>query len=238
MDIRSLSLGERIAAASGVALFLFLFVSWLEGDHAWQLFAIVDVLLAILALSAVAIPLAHATGSELPVRPSNRTILLRVGVVAITFVLAYFLEALGDAEVGLWLSLLAAAGILYGATTMPDEEAPSRRRDRSRRPRAAEDFEQPPPGMQSWREGARYGDEGEGEAGEEEAGTPRSARGGERPRDPRAGAWAPPPDAEQEQSPRREPSFGLDEPSEERDAGGTEVRGPRRPPEVPPSPGR
>jgi hypothetical protein len=236
LDASRISFGERIAAASGAALFVLLFVSWIDGENAWELFSIVHVLLALLALTAVALPLAKAVGAEPPLRPSNRTILTRVGVVALVLILAYFLEAFSSAQVGLWLALLAAVALLYGAATMPDDETSSRRRDRTRRPRAAEDFEQPPPGMQSWREGARFGDEGEGEG--DEPGAARSARVGDRARDPDAGAWAPSPRAEDDEPPRREPSSRPDEPPEERDPGGTEVRGPRRPPEVPPSPGR
>jgi hypothetical protein len=244
VDIRSLSLGERIAAASGAAFFVLTFAPWLEasdqagGDpqSAWELFSIVDVLLALLALAAVALPLAKAAGADVPIRPSNKAILTRIGIIILAVILAFLLE--GDKAWGIWLALLAAVALLYGATTMPDEETSSRRRDRSRRPRAAEDFEEPPPGMRSWREGAPYGDEGEGGAGEEESAAPPAGRPGERARDPRAGAGPPPRGAEQEEPPRREPIFGPDDLSEEPDAGRTEVRGPRRPPEVPPSTGR
>lgn len=147
----ALSRGERIAAVSGAALFVFLFPSWVQDESAWELFKIVDVLLAILAVAAVAFPLAKAAGYEQQLRPSDQAMTVRIGAVAPIVVLAYFLEAFNDAQVGLWLSVPAAAGIFYGGLTTPAAEAPARRRDRTRRPQADQDFEEPPPGMKSWR---------------------------------------------------------------------------------------
>ena len=173
MDLRSLSLGEKIAAAAGGALFVLLFFAWIESESAWKLFAIVDVLLAILALAALALPLARAAGVGPQLRPSMRTVLLRIGVVALAFILAYFLEAFGDAQIGLWLSVLAAGALLYGASTIPGEDEAGRpqagrRRDRTRRERRDDDFEEPPAGMESWRSGSGYsgGAETEGSPGD------------------------------------------------------------------------
>ena len=173
MDFGSLSLGEKIAAGSGAALFLFLFPSWIEGRSAWELFNVVHILLAILALVALGLPLAKAAGYKQQLQPSDRAILTRVGTVALVFVLAYFLEALGKAQVGLWLSALAAAGIFYGGVTTPADEAPSRRRDRTRRPLSEGDYEERPPGMDSWRRDAPPADD------EEQAGTGEDVSPGE-----------------------------------------------------------
>ena len=92
MDLRTLSLGERIAAVSGVALFGLMFASWLENENAWQLFDnIVDVLLAVLALAAVALPLARALGRELGSRASMPAILTRIGIVTLTITAVFLL---------------------------------------------------------------------------------------------------------------------------------------------------
>lgn len=230
MDLRSLSLGERIAAGSGAAFFLFLFLSWLESLSAWELFDIVDVLLALLALAALAIPLAKAAGTELPIRPTNKALLTRIAVVVLTVTVAFFLEG-ADRGLGIFLALLAAIGMLYGAITMPGEDAPPRRRDRTRRPPADREFEQPPPGMESWRAGQRYGDE---PAEEQEAGAPRGTSAGAGTPETRAGASEAPPRGE-EGRPRRERSFDDPEPFAEPGSERTERRGPRRPPEAPPS---
>jgi hypothetical protein len=230
VDLKSLSMGERIAAGSGAALFFFLFPSWIQGQSGWELFKIVDVLLAILALAAVAFPLAKAAGYKQQLRPSDRALLTRIGAVALVLVLAYFLEAFNTAQVGLWLSVLAAAGLFYGAVTTPGEEAPPRRRDRARRPRAHDDFEEPPPGMESWRGSAGAGeDPGAGDAGIGARGT------GEGETDP--GLSSPEPPRRTEERPRRESSFEELEFDPEPDPERTQARRPRRPPEVPPPAG-
>ena len=160
MDLRTLSLGERIAAVSGVALFGLMFASWLENESAWQLFDIVDVLLAVLALATVALPLAKAMGREPGSPASMSAILTRIGIVTLTITATFLIEGDDlDREVGIFLAVLASAGILYGAITTPALEAPrrgrerprQRARERPRRPLATEEFEHPPPGMGSRR---------------------------------------------------------------------------------------
>jgi len=226
VDPQSLSLGEKIAAVSGAALFLLLFPSWLEDQSAWERFSVVSFLLATLAITAVAFPAAKAFGYRQQLRPSDRAILVRVGTVALVLVLAYFLEAFGDAQVGLWLSVFAAAGIFYGAVTMPDEEdRPRRARDRPRRPLVEEDFEEPPPGMESWRESARREEEADAAAA-----PTRASATGEHEADPGPGSAQEP--RRRERPPRRE--GGFEELEFEEAPERTETRRPRRPPEVPP----
>ncbi len=158
MDLRTLSLGERIAAVSGVALFGLMFASWLENESAWQLFDIVDVLLAVLALAALALPLARAMGREPGSRASVPAILTRIGIVTLTITATFLIEG-ESLEVGIFLAVLASAGILYGGITTPGLEAARRGRERPRqrpreRPRpplATEEFEQPPTGTESRR---------------------------------------------------------------------------------------
>ncbi|CAA9523366.1 MAG: hypothetical protein AVDCRST_MAG45-2647 [uncultured Solirubrobacterales bacterium] len=224
MDLKSLSLGEKIAAGSGAVFFVALFLSWLEALTAWELFDIVDVLLALLALVAVALPLAKAAGAALPIRPSNKAILTRIGVIVLTVTVAFFLEG-ADRGVGIFLAVLAAVGMLYGAVTTPGDDAPPRRRDRPRRPRVESDLEEPPPRTESWRGGARdTEDRGSEEVG---AGARRPADGATDP-----GAGSPQPAPRSEERPPRPSSFEAIEfdPEPER----TETRR-RRPPEDPPA---
>lgn len=158
MDLRTLSLGERIAAVGGLALFGLLFASWLENQSAWELFDIVDVLLAVLALAAVALPLAKAMGREPGSRASMPAILTRIGIVTLTITATFLIEG-ENLEVGIFLAVLASAGILYGGVTTPGVEAArrgrerprQRARERPRRPLATEESEQPPPAMESRR---------------------------------------------------------------------------------------
>lgn len=155
MDLRTLSLGERIAAVSGVALFGLTFASWLEDENAWQLFDIVDVLLVVLALAAVALPLAKAMGREPGSRASVPAMLTRIGIVTLTVTAVFLVEGeRAERELGLYLAVLASAGLLYGGLTAARAEVAPRGRQRTRRPLATEQFEQPPPGM-----GGRRGSE-------------------------------------------------------------------------------
>lgn len=186
MDLRTLSLGERIAAVSGVALFGLMFASWLEDQSAWELFAIVDVLLALLALAALALPLAKAVGSGPRSPASTPATLTRIGIVTLTITAVFLLEG-ENRELGIFLAVLASAGILYGGITTPGLEASrggrgrersgrgERERARPRRPLATDDFEQPP-----GTEGRRGGERATGGA-EQEPAVPATRRTSEPP---------------------------------------------------------
>ena len=215
MDLRTLSLGERIAAVSGVVLFGLLFASWLENENAWQLFDIVDVLLVVLALAAVALPLAKAIGREPVARASVPAMLTRIGIVTLTITATFLIEG-ENLELGIFLAVLASAGILYGGLTTPRAEAVRRTRDRPRRPVAPEQFEQPPPGM-----GGRRG-------------TETAAVGDEQEPAPTAEPTPEPPRLARERRFEADEDLSWSEPSSPASGGGsTEVRPPRRPREPP-----
>src|SRR5438067_839083 len=69
-----------IAAAGGILLFIALFLSWISVGGAtasgWEVFSIVDVVLALLAAISAAIGVSIVTGTELPV-PGLRPELLK-----------------------------------------------------------------------------------------------------------------------------------------------------------------
>ncbi len=223
MDLRTLSLGERIAAVSGVALFGLLFASWLENKNAWELFSILHVLIALLALAALALSLARAMGREPGSRASTRAILTRIGIVTLTITATFVLEG-EDREPGIFLAMLASAGILYGGITTPGVEAPrrgrerprQRPRERPRRPLATEEFEHPPPGM-----GSRRGAE-TAVAGAEQEPAPTTQPAPEPPRLAR------------ERTFQGDDDLSWSEPSSPADEGGpAEARPPRRSREPP-----
>lgn len=226
MDLRTLSLGERIAAVSGVALFGLLFASWLENENAWQLFdTILDVLLALLALAAVALPLARAMGREPGSRASMPAILTRIGIVTLTITASFLLEADDlDREVGIFLAMLASAGILYGGITTPAVEGPrrgrerprQRPRERPRRPLVTEEFEQPPTGVESRR------------------GAETAVAGAEEEPAPTAQPTPEPPRLARERTFQADEDLSWSEPSSPAGEGGsTEERPPRRSREPP-----
>ena len=215
MDLRTLSRGERIAAVSGVALFGLLFASWLENENAWQLFDIVDVLLVVLALAAVVLPVAKAMGREPGSRASTPAMLTRIGIVTLTITATFLIEG-ENLELGIFLAVLASAGILYGGLTTPRAEAARRARERPRRPLATEQFEQPPPGM-----GGRRGAESPAVGAEQEAA-------------PTAEPTPEPPRLARERRFEADEDLSWTEPSSPPGGGGsTEVRPPRRSREPP-----
>ena len=140
--MRRVSLGERIAAGSGILVFVSLFFDWFEERSAWELFAVVHVLLALLAFSAVALPVARAAGTRLPRPSAPRSVLAQVGAVALTIALAFLLEG-SEPGTGIWLCILAALGILYGGLVTPSQETRPRRRERPQA-RGAEGRSTPP----------------------------------------------------------------------------------------------
>jgi hypothetical protein len=121
-----ISPGETIAAASGIALFLFLFFHWFAGASAWKVFDVVDLLLAAIAIVAVAVAGTKAMGNRL-FGDSAGLILLLLGTVAASITLTFVLEG-NNRQVGLWLSFFAALGLLYGGwrtmTEAPDTPGP------------------------------------------------------------------------------------------------------------------
>jgi hypothetical protein len=110
-----ISPGETIAAASGILLFIFLFFHWFTGASAWKVFDVVDFLLALIALVAVAVAGAKAMGNEL--FGENAGLLLAfLGTIASSITLTFVLEG-NNRAIGLWLSFFASLGILYGGWT-------------------------------------------------------------------------------------------------------------------------
>jgi uncharacterized protein DUF2510 len=107
-----------IAAAGGVLLFISLFLSWISVGGAtasgWEVFSIVDVVLALLAAIGAAIGVSIVTGTELPVPGLRPELLKWVGVVALTIVLTYLLES-DHLGFGVFVALVGAVGILGGA---------------------------------------------------------------------------------------------------------------------------
>jgi hypothetical protein len=142
MDVPKLTLGARIAAASGVALLIVMFLPWYgvevsslsigESANAWEVFSVIDIVLFLAGLIAVAVVLAKAVGA-LPALPAPAgTIIAAVGALALVLVVYRLVDspAPGDLpdsievsrKVGLFLGLLASAGIGFGGYTLMNEE--------------------------------------------------------------------------------------------------------------------
>lgn len=117
METSRVSTGELIAGASGLALFVFLFLNWFEpGANAWELFDFMDIVLAVIGLGTAATVAARVAGMQVNM-PGGPTALMGLeGFAAFWIIVTFLIEGEGR-KIGLWLSLLAAIGIVYGALT-------------------------------------------------------------------------------------------------------------------------
>jgi hypothetical protein len=125
MDLRRLRTGEWITGASGLLLFLALFLPWYEELSGWEAFSVLDLILVLLALAALSVPVVTA-GYRVPAFPlalQSLTALFGMGVLLL--VLFRVLNLPGDAhgrEWGLWIALAAVLGVIAGAlVAMRDE---------------------------------------------------------------------------------------------------------------------
>jgi len=158
VDTSKVSPGEMIAGISALALFIFLFLPWYGvgidsiggfevgelGDvSAWEAFGLVDILLFLVSVVVVGLVLARAADAmpELPQSPA--LIIAAAGGLALLLVLFRLLVApdFGEADVsrkiGIFLGLLASAGIAYGgwrAMNEPVAAGPRSRDDRGTPP--------------------------------------------------------------------------------------------------------
>jgi peptidoglycan biosynthesis protein MviN/MurJ (putative lipid II flippase) len=129
MDLRRLRAGEWIAAVSGAALLVSLFLPWYgAGDEnvtAWQSLAVLDVLLAFVAACGVLL-LVVAASQRVPAVPiALSAVVALVGVVGLLLVLiraASLPDGVDGRDWALWLGLAGALGVAAGGCiAMRDE---------------------------------------------------------------------------------------------------------------------
>jgi hypothetical protein len=145
MDLRRLRAGEWTVAGSGVVLLLALFLPWYTVDSgqsatAWQLFAVLDVVLALIAASALALLIVTATQPVPAVPVALAGLVTLAGVVATVLVLIRIVD-LPDGAAGRewasWLGLAGSLGIVGGGMLAVRDErlsAPGRHTDQTGRP--------------------------------------------------------------------------------------------------------
>jgi hypothetical protein len=131
---------DVVAGVGGLALLITLFLPWYALDvagfglhvaaTAWQAFSVSDILLALLALLAIALPVVTA-GASGPAKPVAFGVLSSVGsILALLLVLYHLLNQPGPNDVvglryGAWLGLAAAVVMLAGCWgAMRDERTP------------------------------------------------------------------------------------------------------------------
>ena len=144
MDTSKLTLGDQIAAASGIALIIALFLPWYgvdvnvgafsasESANAWEALGFIDILLFLIGLVAIGVPVAKATGS-LPDDVPGPLLVLAAGGLGVLLVLFRLIDLPTpdggggvdfSRKFGVFLGLIAAAGIAY-AGWRANEESPA-----------------------------------------------------------------------------------------------------------------
>jgi hypothetical protein len=130
MDLRRLRIGEWILAASGGALLVSLFLPWYDAAlTAWESFAVIDIVLALIAAAAVAVLLITATQSVPAVPIMLESLVTLAGIAATVIVIVRVLnlpDGAGGREWAIWLGLAGALGIAVGGlVAMRDERLSS-----------------------------------------------------------------------------------------------------------------
>ncbi len=152
MNIDKLSKGEKTAAASAILLFIFMFFDWFgvkvsgvpgfsgnvagSGGSAWDALDVIPIFLMLAIVAAVGVAVVRLTDADLEPPVSLNTIVTALGGLAVLLILyrivfppdfASFGGVTVDAtrKLGIFLGLIAAAGIAYGGYIAMREEGAS-----------------------------------------------------------------------------------------------------------------
>lgn len=145
MELDKLSPGEKISAVSAILLFIFMFFDWFGaelsgvpelsggGGSAWDALDIIPIFLMLAVIVALGVAIARLTDADIEPPVSLNTIVAVVGGLAVLLILYRIISPpdLGSfggvpidttLKLGIFLSLVAAAGIAYGGYSAMREE--------------------------------------------------------------------------------------------------------------------
>lgn len=148
MNMDRLSTGEKIAGGSAVLLFIFMFLDWFkvevtggdglfsvsEGGNAWDVFSTIDIILMIVVLVAVAVAIIRLSDAVFEPPFSLDAAVAVLGGIAVLLILYRIIDPPLDSDIpgvdisrsiGIYLGLIAAAGITYGGYRAMQEEGTS-----------------------------------------------------------------------------------------------------------------
>jgi hypothetical protein len=121
VDLRRLRAGEWLAAAGGILLIASLFLPWYEGTEpvtGFEAMTVIDILLALLAALALALPILQAT-QDAPNKPVGAAVLgVVLGALGTLLVVFRLIDAPADGlEVrpGAWIAFAATVLITVAA---------------------------------------------------------------------------------------------------------------------------
>jgi hypothetical protein len=143
----NLRTGEKIAGAAGVALLIIMFLSWwgtpetieveglgevstegFGGDaNAWEAADFLDLIWALTALVAIGLAVTAATASKMNLPVALSAITAGLGILSVVTILFRLIDTPYDLDrkYGVFLGLIAAAGIAYGGWRAMEEEGTS-----------------------------------------------------------------------------------------------------------------
>jgi hypothetical protein len=149
MDLDRLSLGEKIAAASAILLFIFMFFEWFgvevsgvggfsgtvsgEGGSAWDALDYIPIVLVITIVAALGLAAIRLSDSTFEPPVPMSTVVTVLGVFSALLILFRIIDpptfaSFGGVSVdatlsiGIFLGLISAAGIAYGGYSAMREE--------------------------------------------------------------------------------------------------------------------
>jgi hypothetical protein len=152
MQADNLSTGEKVSAASAILLFVFMFFDWFgveisgvpgfsgdvsgSGGSAWDALDVIPLVLMLAIVVALAVAVIRLTDADIELPVSMNSIVAALGGLAVLLILyriafppdfGSFGGVTVDAtrELGIFLGLLAAAGIAYGGYSAMREEGAS-----------------------------------------------------------------------------------------------------------------
>jgi hypothetical protein len=147
MDANRLNTGEKIAGISGVLLLIIMFLfDWFTidvgggvfdvstGGNAWESFGFIDLILFLAAISGIALALVATSASKPDMPVALSAITAGLGILGVVLVLFRIISppdfGVGDLVdvgrgIGVFLGLVATAGIAYGGWAAMQAEGSS-----------------------------------------------------------------------------------------------------------------
>jgi hypothetical protein len=126
-----------IAAGGGLLLFISLFLSWIADASFWELYDIVDVLFALMALLAIAVGVGLYTGNPINLPGGAGPAVYTAGLIAFSITAFHLLEG-DERKIGIFIALIGSIGMIVGGLQL-GRAAPAPPRTRVAEPPA------PPP---------------------------------------------------------------------------------------------
>jgi hypothetical protein len=145
MDADRLSTGEKIAGVSAILLFIFMFFDWFTvsasngfvsvsvGGSAWDALDVIPIILMVAIIAAIGVAVVRLTDAVFEPSVSMNAVVSILGIISVLLVLYRIISPPDsgvsginvDPAVGIFLGLLAAAGIGYGGYRAMQEEGTS-----------------------------------------------------------------------------------------------------------------